>query len=91
MLAEERAERPEGVGAEGGAVVDGAAGGDEHVVVRRDLGRDSILSRTREDCRDTFQDVLSTDLNSILSLLNRKCLDRLEKGIFSQYCRDIFL
>ena len=39
VLAEERADRPGGVGAEGGAVVDGPAGGDEEVVVRGDQER----------------------------------------------------
>ena len=39
VLSEERADRPGGVGAEGGAVVDGPAGGDEEVVVRRDQER----------------------------------------------------
>ena len=39
VLSEERADRPGGVGGEGGAVVDGPAGGDEEVVVRGDQER----------------------------------------------------
>ena len=43
------------------------------------LGRNSLqfgkVSRTRDDFRDTFQNVFITDLNCISSLLNWECLD----------------